>query len=233
MHSMYAGIRNGSQAFLSNGGPASVLIDPKKIEIDGNNVQMDGSRASFGWNTIQDIFKPKLIGLTAPARAGKDTVGGILHTHFAAARVAFANPLRAALRAMIPGLTDEHFFGNLKEVEIPWLGKSPRQMMQTLGTEWGRNLVHNELWLKIAEQTIDAHMNNLLHVAVTDVRFENEAHFIRQKGGQVWHIQRGEAPKVNAHASEAGVQFMQGDLIIDNNGTIADLEAKVWDAFAG
>lgn len=202
MHSMYAGIRNGSQSFMSNGGPASTTTP-----------------------------KPKLIGLTAPARAGKDTIGDMLSKHFNSARVAFAAPLRSALRAMIPDLTDEHFFGSLKEVPLDWLGKSPRQLMQTLGTEWGRNLIHSEIWLKLAERAIDKYHSQQFHVVVTDVRFENEAHFIRQKGGQIWHIRRGDAPKVNAHASEAGVQVVKGDLIIDNNGSLDQLEGLVIHAF--
>lgn len=227
---MYAGIRSGGNelAKLFSEGPAS--IDPGRIF---DKIPQAAPIRPILSPRLQELVHPRLIGLAAPARAGKDTVGGILRTHAAAQSVAFAEPIRSALRAMIPGLTEEHIHGKLKEVEIPWLGKSYRQLAQTLGTEWGRNLIHTELWLKIAEQSIDSIMAKGLHAVVTDVRFENEAHFIRQKGGEVWHIQRGNIEKVNAHASEAGVKVAPTDRIIDNNGTLADLEHEVLTAFYG
>lgn len=214
MHSMFGGLRS------EGGGCAATLIPPEP------KVVMKAPYFSYDLSV-----KPKLIGLTAPARAGKDTVGGILAKNYGAQLVAFANPLREGLRTMIPGLTDEHFFGSLKEVEIPWLGKSPRQMMQTLGTEWGRNSVNQDLWLLIAKKTIQRHMNNYYHVAVTDVRFENEAEMIRDMGGQVWHIRRGSAPRVSAHLSEAGVRVQASDVVIDNNGSLEQLEESVRNAF--
>lgn len=172
----------------------------------------------------------KLIALAGPAYCGKDTVAGILRREFPACSLAFADPIRDMLRATF-GLTDEHFFGKLKEVPIDWLGKSPRQLMQTLGTEWGRGLIHEDLWLMLAERKIETIRASGFHAVVTDCRFENEAARIRANGGVVWHIKRGEARSVNTHVSEAGIAFQPGDKIIDNNGTISDLVDEVCDKF--
>jgi len=175
--------------------------------------------------------KPKLIGLHAKARAGKDTVAGMLQDAFSAKKAAFADPIRDSLRAML-GLTDKHFFGSLKEVPIDWLGKSPRQLMQTLGTEWGRGLINEDIWLLIAGQKIGKIHGEGHHAVITDVRFENEASYIRAKGGAVWHILRDNAQPVAAHASEAGVLFHPGkDVFINNNGTLSELFERVYDAF--
>lgn len=210
MHSMFGGLRHEGQSSVTE---PTLYITPTK-----SDVALD--------------YKARLIGLTAPARAGKDTVGTILRDYAAMQLVSFAEPIRKALRAML-GLTDEHFHGSLKEVPIDYLGKSPRQLMQTLGTEWGRGLVNDDIWLLLAKETYSKHIANNVGVVITDVRFENEASLIRASGGQIWHILRGDAPKVSKHPSEAGVAFQPalGDIQIDNNGSLAELKQKVIHAY--
>ena len=58
---------------------------------------------------------------------------------------------------------------------------------------------------------------------ITDVRFENEADWIRKNGGHVIHLTRGEAPAVREHASEAGVTMGDGDYAYQNDGSLPDL----------
>jgi hypothetical protein len=103
--------------------------------------------------------------------------------------------------------------------------------MQTLGTEWGRGLIHPDLWLLIAEKEVEAIHASGYHAAITDVRFENDAKFIREHGGVVWHIKRDSVTPVNAHVSEQGITFVKGDVLIDNNGSIDDLLDEVCDKF--
>jgi len=92
----------------------------------------------------------RLIGLTGPAGSGKDTVARLLCEQHGFVQMAFADPLRAMLKAGL-GLTDEELHRrDLKEAPLEWLGKSPRQLLQTLGTEWGRQHVHPHLWLELA-----------------------------------------------------------------------------------
>ena len=180
-------------------------------------------------------FKPKLLGLTGKARSGKDTVGSILKRHFPASTISLASPIRDSLKAMI-GLQDQDFQGKPKETPIPWLGKSPRQMMQTLGTEWGRGMVNENMWLLLAQQKIDKAHNLCRHAVITDVRFENEATFIREQGGTIWHIDRDtRAYNVSPHASEAGVVLRGdlGDVLICNYGNLNYLEDQVLELFQG
>jgi hypothetical protein len=177
-----------------------------------------------------DPPKPKIIGLSGKARSGKDTAAGMLKTAFNAKTVAFADPIRDAMRVLFD-FNEEHFNGSLKEVVVPWIGKSPRQLMQTLGTEWGRNIVNNDIWRILAARKIEQITEDSNHAVVTDVRFENEAKMIRSMGGRVWHIVRDSIPTVSAHASEAGIAFHDGDVIIHNNGTLKDLFDSVCDSF--
>jgi hypothetical protein len=60
--------------------------------------------------------------------------------------------------------------GDLKEAVHPELGVSPRHLMVTLGTEWGRDAVHPDLWVRIWA----ASLPEAAHVVAEDVRFPNE-----------------------------------------------------------
>ena len=78
-----------------------------------------------------------LIGITGPAFSGKDTIANHLcltHGYFTCE--AFADPLRDGLSALF-GLFPHHFDAKHKETVIEWIGKSPRELLQTLGTQWG------------------------------------------------------------------------------------------------
>lgn len=67
---------------------------------------------------------------------------------------------------------------------------------------------------------------------IKDIRYENEASFWRSHNGKIWHITRDSAPKVHYHSSELGINFIQGDTLIENNGTLAELRKKVDQAWA-
>ncbi|EJT0117324.1 hypothetical protein NVX19_003600 [Salmonella enterica] len=55
---------------------------------------------------------------------------------------------------------------------------SPRKMLQLVGTELGRQLVHERIWLIILEQSIAKDDPDV--AVVTDVRFPNEGELIRE-----------------------------------------------------
>jgi hypothetical protein len=171
-----------------------------------------------------------LIGIAGKAGSGKDTAADYLKRYYGFKGVAFADPIRDGMKAII-GLDDYHFSHPTKEVILPEFGKSPRQMMQTLGTEWGRQLVNQDLWLILAGLR-KSEWNLLGHdVVITDVRFENEATWVRENGGTIWHILRGKSV-ATAHASEAGIYLHPlVDEVIDNSGTLPELYLKVVDLY--
>jgi len=72
-------------------------------------------------------------------------------------------------------------------------------------------------------------------VIIKDIRYENEAAFLRARNGVIWHIIRDKKIEVNSHSSEAGIQIQPYDLTIYNNGTMRDLQAIVdlnWKEFS-
>lgn len=170
-----------------------------------------------------------LFGIHGKARSGKDTVVKYLTDNYGFIRNAFADPLKRAAQQMFM-LTDAQTWDeNLKEEVIPYWGMSPREIFQKIGTEGGREVFGDDVWLK----RWYFHYNqfkDLTHYAVPDVRFPNEADYIRSLGGNMWHVLRDGAGLSNeraAHASEAGLVPDAKDIIIRNNGTLEDLYAQV------
>lgn len=170
----------------------------------------------------------RLYGLTGKKRCGKDTAAqGLIEAGFV--RAAFADALKMMLATFLSlrGASDEEISmlidGSLKEAPSDYLfGASPRHAMQTLGTEWGRNCIDQDLWTKTLKEAIENAMAQGASVVVTDVRFENEAKMIRELGGKVVHITRPGYGLIDLHPSEAGVLFQYGDLQLENKYRAAD-----------
>lgn len=166
----------------------------------------------------------KLIGITGRAGAGKDTVGRILCDYVCFVRISFADPIRAMIQSLGIDCTNR----DTKEKPVPWIGRSPRYLMQTLGTEWGRNLVDPEIWIKAAARRIDTMGADIV---VTDVRFDNEAKMIQDRGGLIWQVIRPGIRRVEAHRSEAGISTEHIDRVISNNGSVETLIETVMTTF--
>lgn len=179
----------------------------------------------------------KIIGLTGPAGAGKDAAADALCFKHRYARIALADPIRAGVTAIF-GLPNGALESRAdKERCIEWIGKSPRQLMQTLGTEWGREHVAHDIWLKITERKIQVRIDNAKYtgiqgIVVTDIRFPNEAEWLLKRGTLV-HIVRNKSdlPALDSetaqHVSEQGIKPLDDAPILINDGTLEDLYASV------
>lgn len=172
-----------------------------------------------------------LIGLTGSAGVGKNTVATILgqrHDYF---ELAFADSLKTAA-SVIFGLTTENFYDPvLKETTCPYWEMTPRKMLQKLGTEGCREVFGPDIWIKSLARSLAELGEDTDNVAITDVRFNNEAEFIRSIGGVVVHVVSGRnstlATESQQHASEQGITFLEGDFVLPNRGTLAELPATV------
>jgi hypothetical protein len=91
-----------------------------------------------------------------------------------------------------------------------------------MGTEVGRMLFGENVWVDIADRKIQAIEGP---VVITDVRFENEAEYVRSHGGEVWWVYRSGVGPVNSHASD-NIDFAT-DLIVPNDGTLEDLYTQI------
>lgn len=156
-----------------------------------------------------------IIGLCGLAGSGKSTAADYLVKDLGFVRRRFAGPLKNMIKVL--GLTDEHTDGALKEVPCDLLGgRTPRYAMQTLGTEWGRDLIVKDLWIRAWE----ASLPTVDDVVVDDCRFENEAAAIEQRGGVLVYL-AGRGGIAGGHSSEG---FIPPKAIrVDNSGSIAQL----------
>ncbi|MBC8227416.1 MAG: deoxynucleotide monophosphate kinase [Gammaproteobacteria bacterium] len=173
-----------------------------------------------GW-TIKG--KPALIGFAGKARSGKDTAGAYLVENYQFLRYSFAQPLKDATKIMFH-LTDKQIENKEKAAE-PW-GRSPRELYQLLGTDIARTIDVN-VWVKGAD--IFKQDNPGRSIVITDVRFSNEAFWIRSQGGIVVFLEsktRG-IFEGGGHLSENGLTGEDVDLIIENDGTIEALHVKL------
>jgi hypothetical protein len=126
----------------------------------------------------------RLIAFAGQMGSGKSYAADYLCREFGYTRVKFASPLKDMLRTL--GLTETHIEGELKNKPCELLcGKTPRWAMQTLGTEWGRDLIGNGLWGNIWQQRVEALLRQNRPVVVDDCRFKDEAERVRRMGGTV------------------------------------------------
>jgi hypothetical protein len=186
----------------------------------------------------------KIIGLSGYARSGKDEAAKALG-ELDYQRISFADKLRDFLYALDPPLIawmDQSVSGikvqkTLREVidEFGWDGYKDthyvsviRPLLQRLGTEAGRQVLWDSIWIDAALHDLD---ENGKYV-ITDARFPNEANAVAKYGGSVWRIERaGNGPAVlpdgSIHSSETSLDDYPFDLTLHNNGTLEQFHEAV------
>ena len=197
-----------------------------------------------------------IIGIVGFAGSGKGTVGDILVNDHDFTKLSFADAVKDATSAifgwprhLLEGDTDESrkFRETKDEFWSARLDFIPRLAMQLMGTEAGRNVFHQNLWVDVVERRIRQLQEvNFNHIVIPDVRFPNEIEAIRKWGGFVVRIVRGNEPewyeaaerankegitelmsKHCVHYSEWAWIGQQFNYQISNNSTVSMLEADV------
>lgn len=164
-----------------------------------------------------------LLGLTGRKGCGKSSIARILRDNHGFKILSFASPIKDMLEAM--GIEREKLNDPcLKEEKLPEFGKSPRQLMQLLGTEFARDMIHPNIWVYLMEKK----MGEFKNVVIDDVRFFNEAAMIRGYNGLVIEVIRGKHLLEDGHISEAGIARSMIDKQLQNMSCyVTDLEIAV------
>lgn len=174
-----------------------------------------------------------LLAMYGRARSGKDTAADYLAQQLGLYKYAFAEPLKTMLKSVF----GDHFHEGDRSGICPETGKSYREMMQTLGTEWGRELMTQDVWINLVQKKWEwvkaggwaagaPDCGGFNGMILSDVRFDSEAEWVKSQGGIVIEITRGIdtlTPSVASHASEAGIRDDLADLLVVNHGTVEDL----------
>jgi hypothetical protein len=172
----------------------------------------------------------KLIGIHGPLNGGKDTVAEFIYWMDRTisgpsrwSKYAFAKPVKEACKVMF-GFTDEQMNDRvLKEQVDPFWGFTPRKSMQQLGTEYGRDMLRKDVWIKRAELETKNNLAEGIGTIITDVRFENEAEWVRSQPNSILifletpGLKRDE--KYN-HGSESGIKRLPEDKLIINDKSL-------------
>jgi hypothetical protein len=157
------------------------------------------------------MARAMIIGFTGPIGCGKSFAARHLVNNYGFTVHKMAGPLKSMMRAI--GLADEHIEGRLKEVPCDLLcGKTPRYAMQTIGAEWGRDLIGGELWVNLWRATLPPG-----RVVCDDIRYPNEAAMVRFLGGLVVAVRREGIGTHGAHQSER-FDGVVADTVIYNPG---------------
>lgn len=166
-----------------------------------------------------------IIGIAGPAKAGKDTVAAMIGWQ----TTSFANPLKevTALTFDIPREDLETQEGKASK-HPNGFGFTNRELLQMVGTDMFRKVIHNDVWTEKFKRTISSGGNWI----VPDVRFDGEAQTILDAGGIILDVVPGydgyeEIP--GTHSSEAGINPDLVNYRIYNDSSIDDLQHRTWE----
>lgn len=204
-----------------------------------------------------------IIGVCGFIGSGKDTIADYLTNFHGFRRESFANTLKDAVsqvfgwdRTMLEGRTKQA--REWREQVDPWWAErlnmpnlTPRLMLQLWGTEVCRKGFHDDIWIAALENKL---RNSKDDIVISDCRFPNEIKSIRDAGGIILWVKRGELPewydwavsvnkgevqnfswatskakleKAGIHASETAWVGTDFDAVLSNDGSIDDLYAQV------
>ena len=200
-----------------------------------------------------------IIGICGLIGSGKGTVADVLVDQ-GFTKVSFADKLKDGVstifgwdRAMLEGDTNESrqwreqrddFWSAETEMEV-----TPRLVLQLFGTDCLRNGFHDGVWVSLLKKHM---LDNPDNYVIPDVRFRNEQNMIRELGGEIWRVQRGDIPEwygcamldnttgsdlmeaYEVHPSEYKWIDMNNkfDVTLYNEGTIEDLRQLVLNEIA-
>ena len=197
-----------------------------------------------------------ILGFVGFMSSGKGTCADYLVNKRGFVKESFANSVKDAVsvvfgwdRQLLEGDTD--YSRGWRERADPWWSNrfgyefTPRSALQLMGTESGRDVFDENIWVYSMFRRMD-HSKNYV---IADVRFPNEIQKIKEDGGMIIRVKKGPDPiwylpamDVNRkldlnvmaenfpqiHYSEWAWIGSEGiDYTINNDGSIEDLENEI------
>jgi hypothetical protein len=193
-----------------------------------------------------------IISISGLIGSGKDTIADFLVDNYNFQRESFASSLKDAVasvfnwdRTLLEGRTPEA--REWRETVDQWwadrLGIStltPRWVLQYWGTEVLRRNFNDNIWVASLENKL---LKSNGSIVITDCRFPNEATALKNAGGILIRVKRGEDPNwfidardypqimsvkyPSVHASEYSWAPIKFDYVVENDGTKEDLFASI------
>lgn len=203
----------------------------------------------------------KIVGILGFKGSGKDTAAAAL-IEDGYVKFAFADALKDVIavvfnwpRNMMEGDTAES--RAWREVPDAWWSEklgienfTPRLAMQLVGTDTMRNHFNDQIWIANIESKILGSKHE--KIVITDCRFANEVKLVKDLGGTIIRVRKGEEPsffkwtsqiygerdifgesvrhlmkEMGIHPSEWEWNGTTPDAILENNSSIADLHNAI------
>lgn len=182
-----------------------------------------------------------VVGIHGKKSSGKDSVATIIESMIpfyphapTVIKAWYATKLKQ-IASELSGIPIEYFYlDHLKEVYLSRMDTTPRKIMtdmhDALVPIFGEMVFVNQVITEyeVANHNSEIHMKPFLFIVV-DVRYNiRETQWIRQNGGFIIHVRREETDYMaGLHSSEAGIDPEDGDVVLNNNGSLLDLEKQV------
>ena len=199
-----------------------------------------------------------MIGVTGYAQHGKDSVGKFLVEEYGYTRYAFADQLKSMAFTLNPIVQTYSFPKHPERLQtlVGLMGwdkakeiAEVRRFLQVLGTEAVRDHLGEDAWvdaldLKLKVDGFMAKDERGMYypyvwpgakVVITDVRFPNEAAWVRKLGGKLWRVKRVVkdpdpkydnlyVPYDNGLGKDHPSERFVGDLEVDRTLTASNLD---------
>ena len=191
-----------------------------------------------------------IIGICGLIGSGKDTIADHLVKDHKFVKISFADKLKDTVatlfewdRDLLDGKTEQsrlwreqedHFWSKELKKEV-----TPRYVLQVFGTECMRDGFYDGIWVSMLKKKVTE--NPDINWVIPDVRFENEVKVLKEIGGEVWWVKRGQLPMwfrmyqdigqkpKDVHASEWQWANAKFDKVFENDSTINALKSQVQD----
>ena len=191
-----------------------------------------------------------IIGICGLIGSGKDTIADHLVKDHKFVKISFADKLKDTVatlfewdRDLLDGKTEQsrlwreqedHFWSKELKKKV-----TPRYVLQVFGTECMRDGFYDGIWVSMLKKKVTE--NPDINWVIPDVRFENEVKVLKEIGGEVWWVKRGQLPMwfrmyqdigqkpKDVHASEWAWANTNFNAIFENNATINSLKNQVQD----
>lgn len=174
---------------------------------------------------MNEPYNAPLIGIVGRKRAGKDTIAARLVEKWRYVRYAFADSLKDLSGLVLDGL-------NFDRSHIGWTGRDwtgaksdlGRQLLVTVG-DGARRTIDPEMWVGALSRRVEA--NAPQFVVVSDVRYPNEARWVRANSGTLIRVTRPDVDLDETDACERFTDTIACQYSIQNDDTIETLQHRV------
>jgi len=238
-------------------GLCRLVVDPGNTPWEGrihwtaaDDAELESAKSSLDWvpnpahqcdlqAALKVASNNQIVAISGPIESGKTTAAVALEA-VGFKNLAFADPVKVAL-PMLFGIPIRYFNDHeLKKTPLPGTHLTPRAVIQLTATEVCRGF-YDQLWchrfalraMGLALASAKGAQVRDMRLVAGDLRFQNEADFLRSVGATVLRVSRpskiaGDSGSVNRnHLSEKGFDDAPDDIHLSNDGSLQQFESAV------